>query len=74
VDETGREIGRVEGVVGAGGADVLRVVSGGNEEEEAEELLIPLAERYVSSIDVARRRIEVSVPPELRELNRRPSG
>jgi 16S rRNA processing protein RimM len=74
VDESGREIGRVEGVVGAGDADVLRVVSGENEEDEAEELLIPLAARYVLDIDVARRRIEVRVPPELRELNRRPSG
>ena len=74
VDETGREIGHVAGMVGAGVADVLRVVSGGNEEDEAEELLIPLAASYVLDIDVARRRIEVRVPPELRELNRRPSG
>jgi len=76
VDHTGREIGRVSGVIGAGDADVLRVASGGNEEgeEETEEILIPLAARYVTDIDVTQRRIEVNVPPELRELNRRPSG
>ena len=52
---------------------MLRVQEGApssGQEEEAEEYLIPLAREYVRSIDAAGRRIEVSVPRELRELNR----
>jgi 16S rRNA processing protein RimM len=72
VDESGEELGRVAGVVETGGTDVLRVQPGAPRsggEEEAEEYLIPLAREYVRSIDASRRRIEVIMPRELRELN-----
>jgi 16S rRNA processing protein RimM len=74
LDESGRELGRVTGVVETGGTDLLRVRArareSGNAEEEAEEYLIPLAREYVRSIDAADRVIEANVPRELRELNR----
>jgi 16S rRNA processing protein RimM len=84
VDESGRRIGRVAAVLASGDADVLSVAAEGpgsetdtgadDEEEVTEELLIPLAPGFVRGIDLARRRIDVSVPRELWELNRRPCG
>jgi 16S rRNA processing protein RimM len=74
LDESGVELGRVAGVVETGGTDVLRVqpsAEASGVEEDAEEYLIPLAREYVRSIDTAERRIEVNLPTELRELNRR---
>jgi 16S rRNA processing protein RimM len=73
LDESGQELGRVAGIIETGGTDVLRVQQGvqvSGREEEAAEYLIPLAREYVRSIDAALRRIEVSMPRELRELNR----
>jgi len=75
VDESGHELGRVEQVIATGGTDLLRVQrhaadSDAGEEEETQELLIPIAREYVRSIDEAERRIEVRVPRELLELNR----
>jgi 16S rRNA processing protein RimM len=73
LDESGEELGRVAGIIETGGTDVLRVRQGvqvSGQEEEAAEYLIPLAREYVRSIDAALRRIEVSMPRELRELNR----
>lgn len=74
LDESGVELGRVAGVVETGGTDVLRVRPGAEASglaEDAEEYLIPLAREYVRSVDTAERRIEVNLPTELRELNRR---
>lgn len=72
VDESDHEIGRVVGVVPAGDADVLRVRAAlaGDEEDEKEELLIPLAPDFVRGIDKSSRRIVACVPAELRDLNR----
>lgn len=72
VDEAGQELGRVVGVVTSGGADVLRVrvTPGADEEDDGEELLIPLAPEYVRSLDEREGRIVAHVPPDLRELNR----
>jgi 16S rRNA processing protein RimM len=82
VDERHGELGRVEGIVETGGVDLLRVrrserdsssASGDGDEEDAEELLIPLAREYVRSVDEDERRIHVRIPPGLRDLNR-PGG
>ena len=66
VDESGQVLGRVERLVETGGTDVLQVRM-----DEDEELLIPLAREFVTQIAKAERRIEVRLPAELRELNRR---
>jgi 16S rRNA processing protein RimM len=72
VDESGCEIGCVEGLVATGGVDVLSVrprPSGGGEAEES--LLIPFAREFVRSVDAERGEISVRVPEGLRDLNRR---
>jgi len=75
IDESAGELGKVEAVIETGGTELLKVAGatdghGSKEEEETEELLIPLAREYVRSIDTEARRIEVLVPRELHELNR----
>jgi 16S rRNA processing protein RimM len=72
IDESAGELGRVEAVIETGGTALLKVTDGrgSKEEEDTDELLIPLAREYVRSIDTEARRIEVRVPRELRELNR----
>ena len=75
IDESAGELGRVEAVIQTGGTELLRVAGaaegrGSKEEEDTEELLIPLAREYVRSIDTEARRIGVRVPRELHELNR----
>jgi 16S rRNA processing protein RimM len=79
VDESGRELGRVEDVIETGGADVLRVGGAAEDpqpgkKDDTGELMIPIARAYVRSIDRVGRRIEVSVPRELLELNRSGKG
>ena len=62
------ELGRVEGVVVTGGADLLSVRETGAEEDD--ELLIPLVEEIVRKFDEARGRLEVRLPRGLLDLNR----
>jgi len=60
----GDYIGTVTGVLGSGGAEILKV------DREDEETLIPFAQSYLKSIDLDRRRIEVDLPEGLRDLNK----
>lgn len=69
VDESGRDLGRVEKLLATGGTDVLQIRPLGA--DESEEVLIPLAREFVREIVEAERRIEVRLPTGLRELNRR---
>jgi len=62
--ENGEYIGTVAEVLGAGGAQILKV------DRENEETLIPFAQSYLRKIDLDRRRIEVDLPEGLRDLNR----
>jgi ribosomal 30S subunit maturation factor RimM len=57
-------IGTVADVIEAGGSDILKVDSAG------QEILIPFAHEYIKAIDSDRRRIEVELPEELRDLNK----
>jgi 16S rRNA processing protein RimM len=60
----GEYLGEVTDFVDAGGAQVLKVDRG------EEELLIPFAAEYMTKIDVDHQRIEVTLPEDLRELNK----
>jgi 16S rRNA processing protein RimM len=60
----GGYLGIVTDVLGSGGAEILKV------DRDEEETLIPFAESYLKSIDLERRRIEVDLPEELRDLNK----
>ena len=68
VDETGRNLGRVEKLVETAGTDVLQIRPQGGADDE--EILIPLAREFVREIIEVERRIEVRLPAGLRELNR----
>jgi 16S rRNA processing protein RimM len=73
IDAQGRELGRVVDVIAAGDADVLRVLPArgpGEEENERDELLVPLAPPFLLEVDEAHGRIVVDLPQELRQLNR----
>jgi 16S rRNA processing protein RimM len=61
----GEYIGVVADVLGAGGAQVLKV------DRENEETLIPFAQSYMRKIDLDQRRIEVDLPEGLRDLNKK---
>lgn len=60
----GRLVGTVADVVEAGGSDILSIDCAGKE------VLIPFADEYVKAIDPDRRRIDVELPEELRNLNK----
>jgi 16S rRNA processing protein RimM len=60
----GECIGSVTGVLGSGGAQILKV------DCENEETLIPYAQLYIREIDLDQRRIEVDLPEGLRDLNK----
>lgn len=61
---TGEELGRVREIVATGGTSVLAV-----ETPAGGELLIPFAEEFCRRIAPAERRIEVTLPEGLRDLN-----
>jgi 16S rRNA processing protein RimM len=75
VDADGQRLGRVEEVITTGGTEVLCVRGSADpavpEGGQGPELLVPLAREFVRSVDLDAGRIEVEVPAELRELNRR---
>ena len=60
----GEELGTVSDVLDGGGTHILKVEGKGGE------ILIPFAHAYLRKIDLARHRIEVELPDELRDLNR----
>ncbi len=62
--ESGEYVGDAADVLDSRGAQILKVIHGD------EELLIPFADAYIKKIDVDQRRIEVSLPQDLRELNK----
>jgi 16S rRNA processing protein RimM len=69
-----REIGRVEDVqFGAGEAPLLIVRGGSKEaeskEERSKEYEIPFAEAYLKNTDLAGKRIQMSLPEGMLELN-----
>jgi 16S rRNA processing protein RimM len=62
--EQGREIGRVTSVWRVGGSASTLVV----EDEHGQEFLVPFVAEFVISVDLPARRIEVRLPPGLKEL------
>jgi 16S rRNA processing protein RimM len=60
----GEYIGKVADVLDSGGTQILQVDCDGKE------TLIPFAQSYLRNIDVVRRRIEVDLPADLRDLNK----
>jgi len=60
----GEDIGTITDVLDSGGTQILKV------DRENEETLIPFAQEYLRKIDVDRRRIEVDLPEDLRDLNK----
>jgi len=67
-DEAEGLLGRVRDVMRPGGTDLLVVAPEGA--EEAEEIMIPMAEGILIDVDEAEGRIRVRVPEGLLELNR----
>lgn len=71
-DESGRLIGRVKDVTSTGGADLLVIRGGMDEEngtEERREILIPLAREIVIEVREDEGRMTVRPPQGLLELN-----
>ncbi len=64
VDKNGRAIGTVEDFEETGSAPLLVVKS-----PKGKEILIPFAKAICTSIDVAKRRIEATLPDGLEDLN-----
>ncbi len=62
VTAEGEELGRVVEVVEDGGGHLLRLRRG------SREVLVPFVEAFLKRLDVAARRIEVSLPPGLVEI------
>ena len=60
----GEYIGTITDVLDSGGAQILKV------DRENEETLIPFAQTYLRNIDLDRRRVEVDLPEDLRDLNK----
>ena len=60
----GEHIGTITDVLGASGAEVLKV------DREEKETLIPFAQSYLRTIDLEQRRVEVDLPEGLRDLNK----
>jgi 16S rRNA processing protein RimM len=63
--EEGRRLGTVREVVETGAADLLQV-----EGDDGEELLIPMVQDMIQSIDERKGTVSVRLPEGLRELNR----
>lgn len=61
VDATAGDLGTVTDVIEDGGGLLLRIESSGRE------LLIPFVDAFLETVDVARRRIELRLPPGLVE-------
>lgn len=66
LDERGEMVGTIRDVVETGGVDLLVV-----EQEDREEILVPLARAFVPRIDEASGVVHVRLPEGLRGLNRR---
>jgi 16S rRNA processing protein RimM len=64
-ETSGTRLGRVTDLIETGGTDVLVV-----EDDDGDELLIPMAREMIRKIDARAGRIEVRLPEGLRELNR----
>ena len=62
VTETGEVLGELKDVLPSGGNDIF-VVAG-----ETHEYMIPALKTVVRNIDVAGKRIDVMLPPGLREI------
>jgi 16S rRNA processing protein RimM len=60
----GEYVGKVTDVLDWGGTQILQV------DCDNEETLIPFAQSYLRNIDLDRRRIEVDLPADLRDLNK----
>ncbi len=60
----GEYVGTVADVMDAGGTEILKV------ERKNVETLIPFAQEYLKNIDLDRRRIDVDLPEDLRDLNK----
>lgn len=64
VDSSGLEVGRVTGILRAGESANLVMRC-----QDGSEVMIPMVDRFVKSVDLASRRIAVDLPEELRQLN-----
>lgn len=64
VDVSGVEVGRVTGILRAGESANLVMRS-----QDGSEVMIPMVDRFVKSVDLASQRIAVDLPEELRSLN-----
>lgn len=60
----GEALGTVTGVLDSGGTPILRV------EGQDGEILIPFAQSFLRKMDLEQRRIEMSLPDGLRDLNK----
>ena len=60
----GEYIGLVTGIIDSGGTEILKV------DRDAQETLIPFAREYLKAIDIDRKRIDIDLPEDLRDLNR----
>jgi 16S rRNA processing protein RimM len=60
--ETGEELGELKDVLPSGGNDIFVVANA------AREYLIPALKTVVRNIDIAAKRIDVVLPPGLREI------
>ncbi|MGI8783588.1 MAG: ribosome maturation factor RimM [Acidobacteriota bacterium] len=65
VDSSGLEVGRVTGILRAGESANLVMRC-----QDESEVMIPMVDRFVKSVDLASRRIVVDLPEELRQLNK----
>jgi len=76
IDEAGRVLGRVEGVLPTGGTDVLIVAAAqpGDGSPAAAELLVPIAPEIVTEVSEQAGTIRVSLPDGLLELYRPEAG
>jgi 16S rRNA processing protein RimM len=64
VDQTGRVLGTVQDWLETGGVPLLEIRT-----QDGKELLIPFVKSMLTNIDLEHRRIEVSLPAGLDELN-----
>lgn len=68
--DSGEYLGDATDMIDSAGAQILKVIHGENGDRGDVELLIPFAEPYIKKIDLDQQRIEVSLPQDLRELNK----
>ena len=62
--ESGETLGTVIDVLDSGGTPILKV------EGKDGEILIPFAQSFLREMDLGQRRIEMSLPEGLRDLNK----